>query len=203
MKGGMKLDLINTINRCQLGDLEAFNELYDSYHDKALKTAYLISNHKGIAEDIVQEAFIQCFYGMKKLRDIEKFNSWFYRILVRVSWRMLSKFKYGYPLEEMDDSAVSDNNQSSVEEMIENNETYHKIQESLETLSKPMKTAVILYYYNDMTVGEIANVLGCFEGTVKSRLYHARKCIKTDLEEYFKDDFSKIVFQRKECNNHG
>ena len=54
-----------------------------------------------------------------------------------------------------------------------------------QSLEPKQRTTAVLYYYNDMSVREIAQAMGCFEGTVKSRLYHARQHLKESLEVEF------------------
>lgn len=169
------------IKGCQLGDVNSFSELYQLHKKKALATAYLIANQKGIAEDIVQESFIECFQKIKTLRDPEAFEAWFYKILVRTGWRMVKKHNHFLPL--------SDKNMEGLKAAVDfkseldTSETNLIVHEALAQLSLPLKTVVILYYFNDMTIEKISEVLGCFPGTVKSRLYNAR----IQLHDAFKE----------------
>lgn len=173
---------VDLIRQCQLGDLASFSELYHLHSKKALGTAYLISNHKGIAEDIVQESFIECFQKIKGLKNPEAFEAWFYKILVRTGWRMVKKHNCIIP--------VDDQHMESLNTIVDSNskldasETNQMVHEALDRLSLPLKTVVILYYFNDMTIEEISKVLGCFQGTVKSRLYNAR----VKLHDIFNED---------------
>jgi DNA-directed RNA polymerase specialized sigma24 family protein len=88
---------LDLIRRCQQGDVHGFSGLYVLYGKKALTTAALISGSRGIAEDIVQEAFIQCFNRIKELHDPDRFDPWFYRILVRTGWNMAKKHVQAIP----------------------------------------------------------------------------------------------------------
>jgi hypothetical protein len=90
-KGSEKMDIQDTIKRCQCGEKEAFQELFKSIEKQALATAYLISGNRGIAEDILQEAYIKSFKEIKKLKNPQVFKIWFYRILVRTGWEMSKK----------------------------------------------------------------------------------------------------------------
>lgn len=169
------------IKRCQLGDVNSFSELYQLHKKKALVTAYLIANQKGIAEDIVQESFIECFRKIKTLRDPEAFEAWFYKILVRTGWRMVKKYNHFLPMSEKTMECL----RAAVDfkSELDTSETNLIVHEALGQLSLPLKTVVILYYFNDMTIEKIAKVLGCFPGTVKSRLYNAR----IQLHDAFKE----------------
>lgn len=87
------MERIDLIKRCQTGDKYAFEELYHLSCHQAIKTAYLISGQRGMAEDIVQEAFIRCYKEIRQLKEPDAFNSWFYKILIRCGWRLLAKNK--------------------------------------------------------------------------------------------------------------
>lgn len=174
-----KTDLIKS---CQQGDLDSFSELYRIHRKKALGTAYLISNQKGIAEDIVQETFIECFKKIKNIKDPQAFEAWLYKILVRTGWRMVKKHNRFIPMDDQNMEQLSTTMDSNSE--LDASETNMMLNEALAHLSLPLKTVVILYYFNDMSIEQISNVLGCFQGTVKSRLYNAR--IK--LHEVFKEN---------------
>jgi RNA polymerase sigma factor (sigma-70 family) len=167
------LNNIELIERCQQGDRSSYSELYLLYSKNALGTAYLISGSKGIAEDILQETFIECFNKVKDLKNLEAFEVWFYKILTRTGWRMVKKHNNVIPIE--DDNLEGLLSNLHMKSEIEESETGIMVGDALDQLSMPLKTVVILYFYNDMTIKEIARVLGCFEGTVKSRLYNAKK----------------------------
>jgi RNA polymerase sigma-70 factor (ECF subfamily) len=180
--------LVNSdlIKRCQQGDLHSFSELYALYSKKALATAALISGSRGIAQDIVQEAFIQCFDRIKDLHDPERFDPWFYRILVRTGWGMVKKQAHAVPVDDdrMDTLITATDPHSGLDDY----ETSLTVREALEKLSLPLKTVVVLHYFNDLSIKDIAGVLGCFQGTVKSRLHHARRELFYELYGDFDED---------------
>jgi RNA polymerase sigma factor (sigma-70 family) len=198
-EGGKVLDIIDLIKRCQLGDLESFEQLYRIYSKNALGTAYLIAGHKGIAEDIVQEAFFQCYKEIKSLRDPGAFDVWFYKLLIRLAWKMSSKHKAVISTEDIDFETANNCCSLSLEPDVEENKLM--VQEAVAKLSSPLKTVVILYYFNDMTIKQIAMVLGCFQGTVKSRLHNAKKLLQKELEESIGVDAYKTMHIAKECKN--
>jgi len=173
---------IDLIKQCQLGDSGSFSELYHLHRKKALGTAYLISNQKGIAEDIVQESFIECFQKIRTIKNPEAFEAWFYKILVRTGWRMVKKHNYLLLVGDQNIEGLSTAMDFNSE--LDTSETNLMIHEALARLSLPLKTVVILYYFNDMTIEKISKVLDCFPGTVKSRLYNARR----QLHDVFKEN---------------
>lgn len=197
-EGGKVLDIITLIKCCQLGDLESFEQLYKIYSKNALGTAYLIAGHKGIAEDIVQEAFYQCYKEIKGLRDPGAFDVWFYKLLIRLAWKMSSKHMAIISTEDIDGEAKYHSFYLSQEQEAEENKLL--VHETVSKLSPPLKTVIILYYFNDMTIKQISMVLGCFQGTVKSRLHNAKKILRKELKESMEDDY-KTMHRAKECNN--
>lgn len=199
-RGGMTVNETEVIQNVKDGNMDAFNILFEEYSKKALRTAYLITGRKDICEDIVQEAFIQCYRQIKSLKNPETFKSWFYKILTRISWRYCSKQKIQLSIENINDSYMdvfSDDH--TLSEVVETNEIRNLINKSLDKLPLSMKVTVILYYYNELSVKDIARISGCFEGTVKSRLYNARKLLE---KEFRKKEFQGYSFyeevQRKE-----
>lgn len=175
------------IRKVQNGDMDALGELFEKYKNISLKTVYLITGNLYTSEDIVQEAFIKCFYNVKSLRNIESFRSWFYKLLIRMAWEFNKKEKRAIPTEDVYEKA--DNKITELTQKEENLLIHSQINQ----LEIKQKTTVILYYFNDLSIKEIAKIMSCLEGTVKSRLYSARKTLKIKLKE---------LNQEKECDSH-
>jgi RNA polymerase sigma factor (sigma-70 family) len=181
------LERSDLIKRCQTGDKCAFEELYHLSCHQALKTAYLISGRRGMTEDIVQEAFIQCYKEIRRLKEPDAFNAWFYKILIHCGWRLLAKNKaLSSGSFEIDDTIIDPN--FCLDDLVVTREVYEKVQRAMGKLTLPLRAVVILYYYNNMTIREIAKVLGCVQGTVKSRLYNARKLLEKELRPYINNE---------------
>ena len=161
-----------TIEELKQGDISALERLYEKYSAQALRTAYLITSDRYMAEDILQESFIQCYKYIGSLKDNSAFKPWFYKILTRLAFREIKRAKRILPVESIyeQDTAVSDKYFQNAED----SELYSYI----DRLRPKLKTAVILFYYNEMSIKEIAETLSCREGTVKSRLSTARKQLK-------------------------
>lgn len=198
------MDQLEIISRCQTGDLCCFEELYRIYSKKALGTAYIISGNRGIAEDIVQEAFVLCYRNIKSLKNPETFNVWFYRILVRVGWRMASKYK---PAEFPGEVALEMNNGNvqnlAIESVYESSCNRLLMREAVKKLKLPFKTVIILYYFNEMSIKDISKIVGCRQGTVKSRLHKARRLLQKELRPYFTPEFDRFELYGKEQEANG
>jgi len=101
----------------------------------------------------VQESFIQCFHSIKRLKNIETFDVWFYKIVTRTGWRMVSKNKSTLLLDEPEiiDTMIDHN----AFEKFNSCDANMTIYESLAKLSLPLRTVIVLYYFNDMTIKNI------------------------------------------------
>lgn len=183
------MDIQEIVKRCQMGEKESFRELLQTVEKKALATAYFLSGNKGIAEDILQETYMKCFLEINKLKDPKAFKVWFFKILVRTGWKMSKKQSVLVPLEitSENEELFCDENQGRENE-IDSYEIKHVMKNAVNNLSENLKTVVILYYYNDMSIEEISKVTGCFKATVKSRLFYARAALKKQLGSYFEEE---------------
>jgi len=199
------LEIIDLIRQCQTGDKDSLGKLYGIYSQKALGTAYLISNSRGIAEDIVQEAFIQCFRHIRNLKDPQTFDAWFYKILVTTGWKMVKKHSRYISTESRNiDELVSISNSNNDFDACANSIS---LKQALEKLSFPLKTVVTLFYYNQLPIKDIAKITGWFQGTVKSRLHNARKQLYYELHgELLEDNYLESnmdIYKRKGYNLNG
>ncbi len=175
------------IIKIQYGDMNALGELFEMYKNESFKYSYLITGDKYTSEDIVQETFITCYFHIKSLKNVEQFRSWFFKILTRIAWRYAKKQKKSVPVDNIFEKLQNKNIDESIEKYIINQQS-QMLRTEIENLELKQRTVIILYYFNGLSVKEIANIIGCFEGTVKSRLYSARKKLKCSLlvnsEEY-------------------
>ncbi|MEG1584367.1 MAG: RNA polymerase sigma factor, partial [Anaerovorax sp.] len=107
-------------------------------------------------------------------------KTWFFKILTRLAWKMSAKEKTVIPVENIF-GAIAHQDTEQIEMDFIKREDAKKIMKLIDSLEQKQKTVILLYYYNDFSVGEIAKVVGCFEGTVKSRLHTARKNLKSSF----------------------
>ncbi len=188
------------IKRCQQEDRSAYDELYKAAGKKALWTVYLLAGRMDIAEDIVQEAFFQCFCSIKKLQKPELFPVWFNSILLRTCWHMVSKERKKTAVSIEAEVLAGLKSEEDVLEKVESDQMNSVVREAVNRLKPSMRSIVVLYYYNDLTIREIAKVTGCLQGTVKSRLHYAKKVLQKELKKEFSDVYiHKSGYTGKEC----
>ncbi len=134
-------------------------------------TAIGILRNKEDAEDAIQNALMQGYDHLDDLRFFDKIKPWILRILVNECYKILKKRMYTVDIEELE--------VSSGEDTIEQKTI---LWESVLALEMKYRTAIILYYYENMPVKDMAKVLGITVDAVKQRLFRARKMLREILE---------------------
>ena len=183
------------IQKMQQGDDTAFFMIYEKYKNPALRTAYLITGNRDTAEDILQETFVQCCLHISELKDPNTFKAWFYKILTRTAWKFAQKEKNTVPIENVFETIKDSFEEDSEKTLLEKEES-KKLMEAINTLDVKKRTTVILYYYNQMSVTEIAKVTASLEVTVKSRLFFARQKLYQKLK-------TDAFFKGRVCEKNG
>lgn len=165
------------VQRLQAGDESAFDELFAAYQKQAVRTAALIIGDAALAEDVAQEAFVNCLLHIRELREASRFRPWFFRTLTRCAWKAMEHKMSAADWSEALEKVSSADTYPSEKEAI-----YEKLYQALDGLGRKQRTTIILYYFNDFSIREIAEVTGSLEGTVKTRLFAARRRLKRALE---------------------
>lgn len=181
------------VRRMKRGEEEAFDRIYEAYVERLYRMAYMITGNQGDSEDIVQETFVKCFVQKGSIRDEQAFEAWLYQILVRTAWRFQKQKKKVLSLEElMEEEQENGSGRRNgipgdwkavqpLEEVLKE-EQYDRVIRAVQALEVKQKTVVMLYYFQELSIEEIAKITGSFPGTVKSRLFKARKNLKRTLK---------------------
>lgn len=167
---------------CRRGDTNAFAQLVHTYQDVALRTAYLMTNDQQAAEDIAQNAFLSAFRNIHRFDLNRAFRPWFLAILVNEA-RMYLRSQRRQPVDDLDPSLPADQDPPLMQ-VIQADERA-RIREALSQLDEPFRTAAVLYYFNNLSVDEIATSTSSQPGTVKSRLHTARLRLREALTPLF------------------
>lgn len=165
--------------RAKAKDKQAFRAIFDSYKQRIYKTAFLILKDRQKAEDIVQDTFFQVFIKIEGLADVKAFDKWIYRITVNLCFEILRR--YGKLQIEQIGENLKDENSNEPEDVIIQKELQAKVMNCIQELPTKQRAVMILFYYNDFSVEEIADIINCSTGTVKSRLFYGRKQLKDML----------------------
>lgn len=162
------------IKKAIRGNNKAFQELIQKEKNKLYRMAYLYVKNEADALDIVQETIYKAYVSMKTIEKTEYFSTWLTRILINEALDFIRKHKRMIPTEKMEEQSTTEYNE--LEGSID-------LIEAINRLEVQYKTVVILRYYKDFTIKQIAETLICPEGTVKTRLHRAAKKLKVDLKE--------------------
>ena len=166
----------DAIARCQEGDRDAFRHLVDRYKDVMYGTAVLMTGNRAVAEEAVQEAFLSAWRGIGGFKRGRPPKPWLMRILVnRVMDRRRKRSIPTVPLDSADAPSVPDE--------ADNFENRTVVREALAHLVPEQQEVVVLRYFAELTVPEVARSIGVREGTVKSRLHRALGRMREQLEE--------------------
>jgi len=169
------------IARTRRGDYAAFETLYDKYKGQVYRTALAIVREQGAAEDILQDCFIKVYTNIDRIDSSRPLIPWLYRVTVNLSYNWVTRRKrWLIPLETVIDRLTTAP-RTSPEQVLEENELRHVVQEAIYSLTFEQRVVLILFYLNNFSIREIAYILEVPEGTVKSRLYYGRENLRQKL----------------------
>lgn len=176
------LDAVEVVNGLLEQDDAALRGLMDLHGDYLMRTAVLLLKDRQAAEEAVQDTFVQAFYKIGQLKNPEKLRGWLTRIVVNRcrmkrrtwSWRSLLPFS-------RTDAEPFDGREAGPEELFLLEWRNASLSRAVQALDYVYREAVTLYYYNEMTVAEIAEQLGTSPGTIKARLSRGRIRLKSEL----------------------
>lgn len=184
------------IQRIKNDDLDAVESLYQQVKSTGMKVAVSYVGKEGLEEDMFHEAFIKAIENLDRFDENRSFQAWFDVILANTCKSYLRKKK----TEKLQDKSeeeedVYDEETSSIgnpEECWDQEELRQIIKNMLEELSTEQKEAIILHYYQNMSIAKIAEFQDCSQETVKSRLYQGRNKLKLAVEAYEKKTNVKL-----------
>ena len=182
------------VRRARRGDLAAYDELVRRYQERIYATIYhMTSNHED-ANDLAQEAFIKGFHALKSFKGGSSFYTWVYRIAINKTINFLKqrKNKMQMSLDDLDFNAEHDPDlvalisEKTPRRDISMNELQEKLNEAMQKLSESHRLVVTLHDVQGLSHEEIAKIMDCNIGTVRSRLFYARQQMQAYLSDYLK-----------------
>jgi RNA polymerase sigma-70 factor (ECF subfamily) len=175
------------ISACIAGDEEAFETLLRQYETGVFKLALSICNDTAEAYEITQETFIAVLRSLRNYQDKKSFRAWLYVIAINTARSHLRKQRLAERLRSTLTSLLLVDTQKSIspEETIIRNEKEAVLWKALGELDERHRMAVVLRYFHELSISEIAEILSLKEGTVHSRLHTARERLKDALDELY------------------
>ena len=189
-----QVDEMELVNNARHGDLESYDELVRRYQERIYATIYhMTSNHED-ANDLAQEAFIKAFHALKSFKGGSSFYTWVYRIAVNKTINFLKqrKNKAQMSLDDLDFNAEHDPDlvalisDKTPRREVNLAELQEKLNGAMQKLSEPHRLVVTLHDVQGLSHEEIAKIMDCNIGTVRSRLFYARQQLQAYLSDYLK-----------------
>jgi len=180
---------LSLVRRVKKGDYRAFDLLVLKYQSRVMATVFKYVKEKQLAEDIAQEAFIKSYKSIESFREESSFYTWVYRIAVNTAKNYLVSSK------RRDETLMSDFSEDesfypekldidSPQGLLDASELRDIIFETLSSLGEETRTALSLREFDGLSYEQIAEIVRCPVGTVRSRIFRGREMIEEAVDKY-------------------
>ncbi|MCS6862554.1 MAG: sigma-70 family RNA polymerase sigma factor [Abditibacteriales bacterium] len=180
------------MERVKSGDAEAFDALWQRHGKAIFNFIYRFVGDRQEAEDLTQETFVRVLQNAPSFNSHQRWTTWVYHIATNlcIDTHRKAQHRQAVSLDEClgeDDQTLGDilpDPQANTEEMAQQRALRRDIRRAIRALPMEQRMVVLLSQYQGMTYQEIAEVMGCPLGTVKSRMHHALKALRAALKEW-------------------
>jgi RNA polymerase sigma factor (sigma-70 family) len=171
------------IDKVKRGDLGSFTFLVDKYKNMAYTIAFKILGNAEDAEDVAQESFVKAYLQINTFQGKSKFSTWLYTIVYRgaISKLQQDKFQFLSIDEEMSENYNYDHSTPQIEQL-QTAERDKFVKDAIRKLPKIESLLITLYYMNENSVEEIAEITGLSAANIKIKLFRARKILGKELQ---------------------
>jgi len=182
------------VKRVQAGDVAAFDQLIRKYRERVFGVVYNLTSNREDTADLTQDAFIKAFQSINRFQGQSSFFTWLYKIAVNTTLSHLRKnrLRSFFSLEKMQEEDTSTQilaqltDKQGVERDSYLKELQEKLNEAMQKLSIKHRTVITLFEIDGLSHTEIAQIVGCSEGTVRSRLHYAKQFLQGELSKYLR-----------------
>ncbi|MCM1496750.1 MAG: RNA polymerase sigma factor [Bacteroides sp.] len=190
----MEQNMTALVTEAEKGSQAAYEALYRETKQMVYFTCFGLLQSEADAADQMQETYVTAFQKLDMLEEPEKFPAWIKRIAINKCKDFLLQKKSWLPLLEEEDIPVEEEDVDFLPEAYITVQSKRRIVQQImqEELSDIQYRTVLLYYYDELSLAEIAGLMECSEGTVKSRLYTARERVKEGVLKYEKKHEDKL-----------
>jgi len=169
------------VERMQSGDLDAFEEFFNTFKRPVYATAMAITRDPFLAEEVLQDCFVKAYKVRDRLRTDVSPLPWLQRVTTNLCYtRVARRRTLAEPITSLITNLVTDLT-SRPEQIVESREIVEVLQRGIDALPPKQQTAVILYYLHGYSLAEAAEIADCNVGTMKSRLHYALKALRARL----------------------
>ena len=163
--------------RCQAGEPEAFADLIAVMERPLIYYATSLTGNQDAALDVLQDVWVKVVRGIRRLKDPGSLKPWLYAITHGVA---VDRIRRDYKRDKAEQAQLE--GLLDIEEPSFDEEDATAIRDALSRLGVKHREVLVLHFLQDLSIMEIANVVGCSEGTVKSRIHYAKRQLKQILE---------------------
>jgi RNA polymerase sigma-70 factor (ECF subfamily) len=184
-----------TVVKLQAGSLEALGVLYDRHQHLVYRTALAITGDPEAAADLLQDVFLRLNRFADRIDPSRPLEPWLYRMTTNLSYTYVKRHRRW--LRSLEDVAewLAGGKKDTPVYQAEIGESYRQVQQAIASLPLPQRGVVVLYYVNDLSLQEIAEILDIPVGTVKSRLHYGRQALKKHLGLLQGDTLPEIQYE--------
>jgi len=182
------------IDKVLAGDRNAFAILVDRYKDMVYSLALRMVRNREEAEEIAQDAFVKAFKSLGGFKRKSRFSTWLYRIVYTTAISSLRKKEIDRL--EMEDGNIPDTGITDYRgayETLNAEERKKFIEQALDCLDEEDRFLVIMYYYEERELDDIAEITGLAKSNVKVRLFRSRKRMLAYLKSYLKEETYSLL----------
>jgi RNA polymerase sigma-70 factor (ECF subfamily) len=183
------------VRQVQAGDVAAFDRLIGKYRERVFGIVYNMTSNREDAADLTQDAFIKAFQSIQRFGGQSSFFTWLYRIAVNSTLSHLRKMRLRsfFSLERINTdepvsreivAALTDKTGADRDTFVR--ELQEKLNDAMQKLSIKHRTVVTLFEIDGLSHQEIAEVMECSVGTVRSRLHYAKQLLQSELQPYMR-----------------
>ena len=180
---------LDTVRQVQAGDVAAFDRLIVKYRERVLGIVYNMTSNREDASDLTQDAFIKAYRALPQFRGESAFYTWLYRIAVNTAKNYLATQSRRAPTSTEADAeeaeTFSDADQlrdiNTPESMLMSKQIAQTVNAAMAVLPEELRTAITLREIEGLSYEEIAEMMNCPIGTVRSRIFRAREAIAAKL----------------------
>ena len=162
------------IEQCLAQNRLAQKELYDRYKTAMYTLAYRMCNDFGLADEVLQDAFLQIFRYLHTFRQESTLGAWIKTIVVRTAYKKIKRSVYFEPLDNQLNQAIEWGNELDTD----------YLEQAIQSLSAGYRSVFTLVEIEGYTHRETGELLGISEGTSKSQLFHAKRKLRELLKKY-------------------
>lgn len=185
----MTMDEHRAIQRLKNGDISGLEYLVTRYQVKAVRTAFLITRDVGLAEDVVQDSFVNAFFAARGFDITRPFEPWFLKCVVNASVKMMQRSaRQDQAYDESDELLLASfaSQEELTESHVESIEFQSQIWDAMQNLSARQRAVIVQRYFLEMSEKEMAKEGGTTVGTIKWTLNAARTRLRALLDRNFR-----------------